>query len=302
MSTRYRFFAPLTNVNDAITRVNFGTRISAVRRSSQYVVDRICDAPWMHPFHARVAMDGLRIAPEYVPTAYAFEATFVSHAKNVDHRVEEQLFDSARAEADRLLRILRLFREGDIHLPFTSWLVFNKRKLALLASWGDISGNTHVLPYELSGDDPQQVSALIRCMRNLTPPEYVKLAWDHFDCSYSTSYDRSDVNMFLSLSISLEALFNDGGQELSYRIARALAITLGETEYEAHTIFDTAKAIYNKRSRLVHTGNVAIVTFHDVLLLRSLLRRAIVKLAVAGLPKAELMRRITGAAFGMNIF
>jgi hypothetical protein len=52
--------------------------------------------------------------------------------------------------------------------------------------------------------------------------------------------------MFLSLSISLEALFNDGGQELSYRIARALAITLGETEYEAHTIFDTAKALYNK--------------------------------------------------------
>lgn len=58
---------------------------------------------------------------------------------------------------------------------------------------------------------------------------------------------------FLHLMMCMEGLFNDGPQELRYRISHRLANLLGKTEERRQEIFSDFSALYDKRNKLVHS-------------------------------------------------
>lgn len=97
--------------------------------------------------------------------------------------------------------------------------------------------------------------------------------------------------------IAAEVLFNDGAQELRYRISRGIAVLLSQTANEGKEIFRTMRKLYDKRSLLVHTGTASDLGMEDVRLLRGLVRRAIVRLSVLRLSKAQLSELLTTAGF-----
>jgi hypothetical protein len=98
--------------------------------------------------------------------------------------------------------------------------------------------------------------------------------------------------------IGAEVLLNDGRGELSYRLARGMAVLLGSAEDEAWQIFRQVKKLYEKRSSLVHSGFAKNLTLEDMLTLRDLLRRTLKAIHSLGLPKAALVERLTSTGFG----
>jgi hypothetical protein len=98
--------------------------------------------------------------------------------------------------------------------------------------------------------------------------------------------------------IALESLFNDGQQDLRYKLSRGCAILLGKTIEESGRIYKDVTGLYDKRSKLVHTGNKKNITESDVLLLKEYTRRSIRRLLKLDLSKATLSQEFLSKGFG----
>jgi hypothetical protein len=95
----------------------------------------------------------------------------------------------------------------------------------------------------------------------------------------------------------LEALFNVGQTDLRYRVARAMAVLLGQWMHSSETLFEVTKQAYDLRSRLVHTGKADLKGFH-VDTLRRYVHWAILKMIEVDLPKETVAEILTRLAFG----
>lgn len=102
----------------------------------------------------------------------------------------------------------------------------------------------------------------------------------------------------MSLIISLESLFNPGGQEAGYRVSRNAAVLLGKEKDEAKLIFSEIKDLYNKRSNIIHTGKSNIINKEDLLKLRYYVREAIKEIVKTGKNKNELLEILNSSGFG----
>lgn len=101
----------------------------------------------------------------------------------------------------------------------------------------------------------------------------LKLALNYYDLSY---YEESTPKALLDLSISLESLFNPPDSELRYRISRNAATLIGKDKNESQEIYKFIKNMYVKRSKLVHTGEVAdSIKQGEIAVLRGYVRRSI---------------------------
>lgn len=84
--------------------------------------------------------------------------------------------------------------------------------------------------------------------------------------SYEESYNIQNQGLsFLMLIIALEVLFGpkDGMVELTHRISRNIAVLLGENLEDSKRIFKEIKNFYNKRSKMLHTGEYRYKHFHN---------------------------------------
>ena len=98
--------------------------------------------------------------------------------------------------------------------------------------------------------------------------------------------------------ISLETLFNSGRQKLSYRISRNTAVLLGKEKEDSETIFSDIKDLYDKRSKIVHTGNSNIVDQDDLLKLRHYVRESIKEINKIDKNKDEFLKMLDSCEFG----
>lgn len=192
------------------------------------------------------------------------------------------------------LRLLRLFKEGNIFLPF-SFLYHVKEETPQICSvvreWPLIDRTV----FRLTEDEISQAELFIEKTKVPFPQQFLQLAFDAFDLSYETHiYGMA----FLSLMISLEAMFNKGGNEISYSISRNTAVLLGESREESEQIFEEIRKFYSKRSKLIHGGDAIEIKSEDILKLRDYVRKAIKEVNYMDYAKEDLIRELNKNGFG----
>ena len=95
---------------------------------------------------------------------------------------------------------------------------------------------------------------------------------------FNSSYERWDpVDRLLDLMIALEAMFGDGGDSMSYKVAGRCACWLHPPGQDRCKIFSCVREMYNHRSRAVHGGNQTELQLTKVEDLENIVRASIVK-------------------------
>lgn len=168
---------------------------------------------------------------------------------------------------------------------------------------GRLDLQSSVMLAHIDNDIPTEITRY--CSENLNhflvntrlpfKPDYLQLAFDNLELSLQTDYIQL---RFLCLMIALEAIFNLGTSEVTYRIARNAAILLGKDESSCQQIMSNIQALYKKRSILVHTGKVSELTNSDVLYAELYVRDSILALCNMRLSKEQLSQKFTTLAFG----
>ena len=83
-----------------------------------------------------------------------------------------------------------------------------------------------------------------------------------------------------------------------YRISRNAAVLLGKDKEDSKTIFSEIKDLYDKRSKIVHTGNSNIINEEDLLKLRHYVRESIKEIIKVDKNKDELLELLNSCGFG----
>jgi len=195
------------------------------------------------------------------------------------------------------LRLMRLFKEGNICMPLEYYFVSGDDGVPRrLISQAGASWRTLHSPekYSLSATEISDLEHFIRETK-LPFQDFLELAFANFELSYET-YNRG--LSFLSLMISLETLFNPEAQELRYRVSRNSAVLLGKNFEESEQIFSAIKKLYDKRSKLVHTGSAAVISKEDLAKLRDYVRRSIEKVYSLGMKKEDILAELNSLGFG----
>lgn len=108
-------------------------------------------------------------------------------------------------------------------------------------------------------EDIQKAMSLYKIRKNLGSEVTQKLRVP-IDRWRKSKMDGDPVDAFINLGTALESLYlNDAGNsgELRFRLAIRAAWHLGSGRVERSSLFDDFKKIYDRRSKAVHTGNLA---------------------------------------------
>lgn len=192
------------------------------------------------------------------------------------------------------VRLLRLFREGNVFLRFSFFYHMKDSELAVfqISKEGPIADMTR---FKLEENEISKAHLFL--VNNKIPFDkpYLQLTFESFELSYKT---HNLGLAFLSLMIGLEALLNPGQYELRYRISRNAAVLLGKNYEESESIFKEIRELYDKRSKLVHEGNKKAISQEDVLKLRDYVRKSIKTILTTGSEKQDLINALNTKGFG----
>ena len=193
-----------------------------------------------------------------------------------------------------IIRLMRLFKEGNISMPLLHYYFIDN---GIPTPYKSITTPTAVLKeaYTLEISEIPELLIFIRNTKLPFTKPFLQLAFENFELSYQIY----DLNLsFLALMISLEVLFNPGGQELRYRVSRNTTVLLGKEDEDSKIIFSEIKKLYDKRSSIVHTGESNIINKKDLLKLRYYVRESIKEINKVGKNKKELMDLLNSCGFG----
>ena len=191
------------------------------------------------------------------------------------------------------IRLLRLFKEGNICMPLHCFYINNKNPKRLM----EMGTIRHIViePFTLNSNEITDLQKFIENTKIPFSYSYLQLAFENFEVSYELlNYYLS----FLSLMIALETLFNPGQTELRYRISRNTAVLLGgNSDEDSKTIFSKVKRLYDLRSEVVHTGKKTIIKKDDLLLLRHYVRESIKEIYKLNKNKDKLLEYLNSCGF-----
>ncbi|RLC35788.1 hypothetical protein DRH29_05765 [candidate division Kazan bacterium] len=192
------------------------------------------------------------------------------------------------------LRLMRLFKEGNIFMPLSYYYY---EEGGIPKSFMRTSTSLP-LSRELYHLEDSEIPKLHKFLKEFTLPfqkDFLRLAFENFEESYHVT---KRYLAFLSLMIGLEALFNPGGGETRYRVSRNVAVLLGRNREDSKAIFENVKKLYDKRSKVIHSGKVDEIEEVDVLNLRNYLRESIKKIYRMGIEKDELLEKLNESGYG----
>ena len=194
---------------------------------------------------------------------------------------------------DPVIRLMRLFKEGNICIPLKYYYFFTDNNIPKLLSRMESISNISSEAYRLEDSEIPDLQEFIQKMKLPFKESFLQLAFENFE----SSYQATNINLsFLSLMISLETLFNPG-EELRYRVSRNTAVLLGKDKGDSERIFSEIKDLYDKRSKIVHTG-VSNIIEEDLLKLRYYVRESIKEINEIGKNKDELLGFLNSCGFG----
>jgi len=196
---------------------------------------------------------------------------------------------------DTVIQLMRLFKEGNICMPLKYYyFVDNNTPKVFIRK----STSLYISPmpkYTLESSETSELQKFIQNTKLPFEESFLQLAFGNFELSYQI-HDRN--LSFLSVMISLETLFNPGLQELRYRVSRNAAVLLGKEKEDSKTIFSEIKGLYDKRSKIVHTGNSNTINEEDLLKLRHYVRESIKEINKIDKNKDELLEILNSCGFG----
>ena len=195
---------------------------------------------------------------------------------------------------DPVIRLMRLFKEGNICIPLEYYYFIDYDTPKLCMS-DDRGLYVSPAPYRLKSSEIPDLQEFIQNTKLPFKRSFLQLAFESFELSYQI-HDRN--LSFLSLMISLETLFNPGRQELRHRVSRNTAVLLGKDKKDSEKIFGEIKNLYDKRSKIVHTGNSNSINEEDLLKLRHYVRESIKEINKIGDNKDELLKILDSLGFG----
>jgi hypothetical protein len=202
-----------------------------------------------------------------------------------------------RDHLEPMIRLMRLFKEGDIRMPakFYYQLQNDKIQEAMRVESGRYISNE---PYHLEASEVPVLRSFIQSVELPFKRDFLHLAFENFELSY----EISDMQLaFLVLMIGLETLLNPSHYEVRYRVSRNVAVLLGENREHSEEIFAKVKGLYDKRSEIVHSGKRRTVEKRDLLELRDYLRKAIIEIHHIGKEKNEITDLLDSHGFGEEI-
>jgi len=191
--------------------------------------------------------------------------------KIISSKAQKFAVDYVQGYLKPIIRLMRLFKEGNICMPLYCFYINEKEPERLMG----MGTTRHIVnePFTLNSNELTDLEKFIRDTKIPFTHPYLQLAFDNFELSYEI---RNHNLSFLPLMIALEILFNPGKMELRYRISRNTAVLLGGNNDEySKKIFSKVKRLYDLRSEVVHTGKKTIIKKDDLLLLRHYVRESI---------------------------
>ncbi len=198
------------------------------------------------------------------------------------------------------IRIMKLFKEGNISMPFR-YLYFIDNRLPKPI---ETTMNTLYTRPELYSIESSKIADLHKFIHDVRIPfkeNYIQLAFENFELSYQNiNIDLS----FITLMICMEILFNPQDNEISHRISRNAAVLLGKDFDDSKKIFDHIKNLYTKRSLIIH-GNITHKTSKkinnkDVMELRNYVRDSIKEINKIGKSKDKLLEFLDSQGYGID--
>jgi len=190
---------------------------------------------------------------------------------------------------ENTLRLLRLFKEGNIYLP--CWYVYyvkNGIPSVIYAKGTPYPQNQSL--YHLDENEIENAQEFIDSTKIPFSFDYVKLAHDNYEQSYLL---HNDSLAFFTLMIALEVLFKPQRRsQFSDMISQNAGIILGHSPEEIEKIQKDISDLYDKRSELVHEGKViwyAAGEDDDVTRLRRYIRASIKEIISLDLSKDNLL-------------
>lgn len=197
-----------------------------------------------------------------------------------------------RSYLDSTLRQMRLFKEGNINMPITYY--FKKHPLSLYRSlhWPRFAS---IEPFSLNKQELEDLHNFLKRFKLPFSRTYIQLAFENFELSYETS---NQSLAFLALINGLEALFNPGVGEISYRISRNCAVLLGSDVEDSRDIFKDVKYLYDLRCAIVHALKQVRIEKDKLIRLRDYVRRAITTIHDLDKPKDKALKILSEMGFG----
>jgi len=195
---------------------------------------------------------------------------------------------------NRVIRLMRLFKEGDLRMPVKYYYrIENNKQIGRLRFMS--SRYVTIEPYHLESSELPDLYEFIRDTKMPFEKPFLQLAFENFELSYET---HSISLSFLALIVSLETLLNPGKHEVRYRISRNAAVLLGKNREDSKKIFSEVRELYDKRSVIVHTGKSDIIKKEDLSKLRYYVRESMKKLYKMDKDKDEILGMLNLLGFG----
>lgn len=221
----------------------------------------------------------------------------VGISTNLTSNIPEFNHNLIQGYLNPVIQAMRLFKEGNICMPLSYYYSIDNNIPKRLERHNT---NFHISHEQYTLDD-SEISNLQRFIKEIKLPfkkSFLQLAFENFELSYQI---HNTSISFLSLMISLETLFHPADkQELIYRISRNAAVLLGKTgkcEKSSNDINSDIKKLYDKRSKIIHTGKSNIVNQDDLLKLRGYVRDAIIRIDKIDKTKDDLLYLLHSSGF-----
>lgn len=193
-----------------------------------------------------------------------------------------------------LIKKMRLFKEGNICMPFHYCYYISRRDFPILNS--GLEYGSFVVP-ELYTFTQSEITEFKDYLQTIQIPfsyKFLQFAFENFELSYEI---QNKNLQFLTLMNGMEALFNTGGAEISYKLRRNVAVLLGEDEEDSKTIESNMKTLYGIRSNIVHNGH-AKINEKELSNLREYLRQSIISCHKLNLDKDFIFDLLSRRGFG----
>jgi len=195
------------------------------------------------------------------------------------------------------LQLLRLFKEGNIRIPFYYYYVIKNGKPSSFSGLKSPRSLSTEL-YCIENSELEELNSFLHETKLPFKDPFLQLALENYDLSYKIS---NRALSFLTLIISIETLLNPGKSEVLYRISRNAAVLLGANEDESKEIFLEIKQLYDKRSKVIHAGKSNSVKKEDLLKLSNYVRETIKKMYLMKKSKKEILDLLNSSGFGKNL-
>jgi hypothetical protein len=292
------FIGFLANVDRSITSLRPGEGFAIERKSSIDVV------PFLRGVNRYHECYGLQTAFRILTRGshYCVLGTDIAQFEGTANGgvgIRPRVIDNAHKRVQDKCRLLRLFKEGNIVLAcsFAYYLAGTDKEVKTIACNIRENPILDTTAFALMATEVSDAESFLRTTSLPFQEKSPQLALDSFDRSYETD----DAGLaFLSLMISMEVLLNPSDHELRYRVSRNAAVLLGQDSDQGRVIFKEMQGLYDKRSKLVHTGDKSNVTRDDVLRLRQYVRETIKEAMNSRMSKDQLLKTLNACGFGQR--